>query len=172
MGCTDKELQQDLTRWLANTVDANAHSEFRAFEGDVGGQRFRLRVYLSPHFRRVLRKSRPAQTAHLVKALRNVKYGFDIKRSQSRGGRDGIFAVSRDFRPRNAMMVKLYNRYFDTPQGKAELRHYFDDPGATRGVRVVCHSLRLLGFMELRDEDGCSVQKLVLADMDATGKAG
>lgn len=106
-------------------------------------------VMLTRHFTDAVRKRRLEQGTPLWKALLNLRYGYDPKRANSAGGRDGIFDVSEKFKPKNEMVVKLYDRYLHTDKGRTDLVQYLGTPlGEDQGVRVVSHGLRLLGFLK------------------------
>jgi len=45
--------------------------------------------------------------------LKNISYGFDSNQRKSMRGRDGIFLVDRDYKPRNNMQVKLFDQFID-----------------------------------------------------------
>jgi hypothetical protein len=45
---------------------------------------------------------------------------FDERQARSAGGRDGIFAMGRTFRPANEMMTKLFDRFLDKSGSGAE----------------------------------------------------
>lgn len=147
----------------SDTPDRLRSEPFHTLTAGKTGTAGTLTVYLSEPFVKAVRKARLVSSATLWKTLRNLQYGYDPKLAMSPGGRDGIFAVSADFKTRNEMVRKLYDRFFDKPGGQALLAHYFPDPTAAQGVRVVSHGLRLLGFVA---GDTSSGWKLVLIDLD------
>lgn len=132
---------------------------------DPGGGQRTLRVFLSRHLVRAIVKGRLQHSALLWKALLNLRYGYEPARGNSPGGRDGIFRVTRDFKPPNEMQRKLYDRYLDRPEGRDELCRFVSNVDEAHGVRVVSHGLRLLGFVEV-PSDGSAAMALVLVDVD------
>lgn len=125
----------------------------------------RLTIFLSERLIRLAKKERLNRSPKLWKTLQNLRYGYDPRASLSPGGKDGIFAVRSDFKPKNEMVRKLYDRYRETERGKEELRTYLRNPMSAQGVRVVSHDLRLLGFIE--EEPGESNGfRLVLVSLD------
>ena len=109
----------------------------------------RLDVAITDRLRRACRKARVWNSPALLTAFKNAGYGFDEARARSPGGSDGIFVITREHRPPNAMMKKLFDRYLDRPgSGAQELAA---DLGTTAErlipVRLVSHHLRLLGVL-------------------------
>lgn len=131
-------------------------------EHAVGDRVFRLAI--SARFVRLARKARQWKTPRMLTALKNASYGFDPRRSRSRGGADGVFLVDRDFRPANAMMRKLYDRFLDKPgSGASELATALGvERSALTGARLVSHHMRLLGVLHRGD----AADTLVLVDLD------
>jgi len=161
-----ERLRKDLREKMASQTAGSGDTAFREIAGDPNGRPFRLTVFLSPSFLRAVRKQRLQGRRELYSALSNLKYGFDPAKGANPGGKDGIFTVSRDHRPGNDMVTKLYDSYLDTDRGPKELRQYLKVPEAAQGVRVVCHGLRLLGFVEVEAEQGVMLERLVLVDVD------
>jgi hypothetical protein len=110
-----------------------------------------MEVYFSPHLMNIVRKRKLGKSNMLWKALLNLRYGYNPKTAQSRGGKDGIFNVDEHYQPKNELIRKLFDRYRYTDKGKDELRQYFDDISKIQGVRVVAHGIRLLGFIKKSD---------------------
>jgi hypothetical protein len=126
----------------------------------------RLDVAITERLRRSCKKARVWKSRPLLTAFKNAAYGFDPAAARSPGGADGIFEITRDHRPPNAMMTRLFDRYLDRPDsGVAAVA---DRLGARVSdliaVRLVSHHLRLLGVLH-RGESG---DTLVLVDHDAT----
>lgn len=161
-----EQLKNNLKAMLASEAGNRTDAAFLELTGDIDGQPFQLAVRLSPSFLQSVRKNRLQGQAALYNAYGNLKYGYDPVRAASPGGKDGIFNVSSDYRPRNEMVAKLYDRYLHTDRGERELRQYFARPSEAQGVRVVCHGVRLLGFMDVREQCGTLIEKLVLVDVD------
>ena len=123
-----------------------------------------LRLALSPRLRRLARKGRVWRSKELLITLKNASYGFDEALTRSVGGADGVFLLDRAYRPPNAMMKKLFDRYLDKPgSGAEELAAAL---GTTLAellpVRLVSHHMRLLGVLH-RSADA---DVLVLVDWD------
>ncbi len=125
-----------------------------------------LRVALTDELRRSAKRGRVWKSRAFLTALQNAAYGFDERRSRSRGGSDGLFALDRDFQPPNAMMRKLFDRYIDSPRSRA--RAVADRLGVALeelvAVRLVSHQLRPLGVLRR----GADCDELVLVDYDDT----
>lgn len=125
-----------------------------------------LNVCVTERLRRAAVKEGVWRSHEMVTALENGRYGFDLERARSVGGRDGVFVVDRDFRPANAMMKKLFDRYLDKPDSGAEtvaseLGCALSDLVA---VRLVSHHMRLLGV--LARSPRTADDTLVLVDVD------
>ncbi len=123
-----------------------------------------LSIHVSRQLFRNLSKARLWKSRHMLSTLRNAEYGFEEQDARSRGGKDGIFLLDRNFKPPNEMMHKIYAGYLDKTGKEAdliakELGCSKDDLAA---VRLVSHHMRLLGVM-LRREDR---DLLVLVDYD------
>jgi hypothetical protein len=84
--------------------------------------------------------------------------------ARSVAGRDGVFLLDRGFRPPNAMMRKIFDRFLDRPDsGAAELASALGvDLPELRPVRLVSHHLRLIGVLARRTDGDW----LVLIDCD------
>lgn len=142
---------------LANEPFVVAHT----FERD--GRK--ISVAITARFQRKCKKGRVWKTKAMLTAFKNAEYGFDPQKPNSAGGEDGIFLLSRDFRPRNEMMKKIFDQFLDKPEsGAAELAGALGVPLAElKPVRLVSHHLRLLGVLCVTGED-----LLVLVDYDDT----
>ena len=102
----------------------------------------------------------------MLSAIKNAEYGFDRSRAHSPGGLDGIFLLTRDFRPKNEMMKKIFDKFLDRKNsGAKEIADALDcSLDELIAVRLVSHHLRLLGV--IRPEEGKDT--LVLVDHDRT----
>ena len=147
-------------REIEQTLSEAVFVEFHTFERD-GRQ---LRVALTHRLRKCARKEGVWRSRELFATLKNAAYGFDETQARSVSGRDGIFVLDREFRPANAMMMKLFDRYLDKPNsGADELADALEvSLGDLLPVRLVSHHLRLLGVLA-RKEDA---DWLVLVDCD------
>jgi hypothetical protein len=124
----------------------------------------RLDVALTDRFRKKCKKGRIWKNKAFLTAFKNAEYGFDEKRAMSPGGSDGIFILTRNYRPKNEMMKKIFDRYLDLPGSGA------GDVAGDLGVevedlipvRLVSHHLRLIGVLCRSSDDDI----LVLVDYD------
>ncbi len=134
--------------------------EFHTFEREGRA----LHLALTARLRKCARKEGVWRSREMLAALKNGAYGFDERRARSGGGRDGVFLLDRSFRPANAMMRKLFDRYLDRAgSGAEEVARALGVPlEQLLPVRLVSHHLRLLGVLARR-EDG---DWLVLVDCD------
>jgi hypothetical protein len=154
---------------------AEAKARLKAIEGDLADAPFvefhtferagrTLHLALTARLRKAARKEGVWRSREMLATLKNGAYGFDEQQARSVGGRDGIFLLDRTFRPVNAMMRKLFDRFLDKPGSGAE------ELAAAMGValaelmpvRLVSHHLRLLGVLAR----GESADWLVLIDCD------
>src|SRR4051794_23721586 len=79
--------------------------------------------------RKQARKEGVWRSRELLATLKNAAYGFDERRSRSVAGRDGIFLLDRSFRPANAMMRKLFDRFLDkADSGAADIAKALEVP--------------------------------------------
>src|SRR5215467_8800455 len=67
----------------------------------------KLAVSITERLRRSCKKGRKWMSKPMLTAFKNAEYGFDPHRASSAGGRDGIFILTRNHRPRNEMMRKV-----------------------------------------------------------------
>ncbi len=110
------------------------------------------------------RKGRVWKSKGFLTALKNAEYGFDEHHASSPGGRDGIFILTRDYRPENNMMRKIFDRFLDRSESGA------GDIASALGVnvedlvpvRLVSHHMRLMGVLAGREDH----RTLVLVDYD------
>jgi hypothetical protein len=123
-------------------------------------------VCITERLRRSCCKGRVWKSKPFLTAFKNAQYGFDEKRALSPGGSDGIFVISRDHKPTNAMMKKLFDRYIDNSQ--SGLNEVLEQLGTTVEslipARLVSHHMRLLGVLYNME----SKDRLVLVDYDDT----
>lgn len=124
----------------------------------------RLEVALTERLRKACKRGRVWAQKPFLTALKNASYGFDPRKAMSPGGQDGLYLVTRDYRPPNEMMRKLFDRYLDRSEGDAaELCRALGAPAESLlAVRLVSHHLRLLGVLHRAPERDL----LVLVDYD------
>lgn len=162
-----KEMKSDLQIFSTLQDVELTERPFRVVCGKTAKKPFELKLHLTRHFFGCVKKHKGLiNDPRLFKAIINLRYGYDPALSMSSGGRDGIFAVTRNYKPTNEMIEKLYNRFYDTVNGKNLLKRHFGNIEYLHGVRVVCHSLRLLGFLDHSEQKDIIRQKLVLVDLD------
>lgn len=125
-----------------------------------------LHLALTQRFKQQCKKGKLWQSKALLTAMKNAEYGFDPQLARSPGGRDGIFLLDRTFKPKNAMMVKLFDQFLDHPQrGVAEIAEVLEcEVEDFKPVRLVSHHLRLLGILWQAE----SADWLILVDYDQT----
>ena len=126
----------------------------------------RLDVAITDRLRKVCRKGRVWKSKAFLTAYKNAEYGFDEARARSAGGADGIFLLTRDYRPRNTMMKKIFDQFLDKAgSGIAEIaRELGVAVDGLFAVRLVSHHMRLLGLLHR----GAERDVLVLVDYDDT----
>lgn len=123
-----------------------------------------LDVAITERLIRMCRKGRVWKSKGFLTALKNAEYGFDEHHSSSPGGRDGIFILTRGYRPRNSMIHKIFDRFLDRSEsGAGEIAKAL---GVSLKdlvpVRLVSHHMRLLGVLAGREDH----RTLVLVDYD------
>ena len=97
-----------------------------------------------------------------------IKYGIKAGDTFRLVDLDGIFVLTRDYRPKNGMMKKMFDRYLDkSDSGAADLAK---ELGVMLEnifpVRLVSHHMRLLGVLSRRSGGDW----LVLVDYEDTRK--
>lgn len=148
---------------LSALEDELAESLLVSYEDfEVNGKSFK--VYLSRSLRKRARKARVWKTNEFCITLRNVKYGLDPDSAKSKGGRDGVYLLDRDFKPANEMQKRIFDQFIDkqnsdyaTIVDALKLSHE-----RIRAVRVVSHHMRLLGICHTGKEEDI----LVIVDVD------
>ena len=126
----------------------------------------KLIVYLTSIFRKNCKKNKIWKSKKFLITLKNIKYGIDYTSFRSKGGKDGIFRLDRDHRPKNEMQRKIFDQFIDKMNSGFkmivdELELSGQDINA---VRVVSHHMRLLGIhQDLGEKD-----ILVLINCDDT----
>jgi hypothetical protein len=114
----------------------------------------------------LLKKQKLWQSNDFLITLKNAKYGFNHNNPRSRGGKDGIFLVEKNFKPRNKMIDKLYDRFIEKPN--SGINEIASSLGTTsknlKAVRLVSHHMRLLGLLFIKENEDW----IVLIDYDKT----
>jgi len=124
----------------------------------------KLNFSITKRFYSECKKGKVWKSKQMLTALKNAAYGFDEKHMMSPGGADGIFLLTRTYKPKNQMMTKLFDYYIDKPgSGAGEVA---DKLGTSLDrlfpVRLVSHHMRLLGLLKQSTEEDI----LVLVDYD------
>jgi hypothetical protein len=153
----------------------DARERLKAIEDELSGALFvrfhsferdgrPLHLCLTDRLRKAARKEGAWRSRELLATLKNASYGFDEQQARSTSGRDGLFLLDRTFRPANAMMKKLFERFLDHPaSGANELAEALGVPvAALLPVRLVSHHMRLLGVLARKENEDW----LVLVDCD------
>lgn len=136
------------------------------------GRRRTLHVALTDRLRKQSKRGHAWKSKEMLSAFKNAAYGYNAEKTYSPGGSDGIFALSRDYRPKNAMMKKIFERFLDKKESGAEA--LAETMGANLDdllpVRLVSHHLRLLGVLKRGsvNSPGDNQDLLVLVDYDDT----
>ena len=123
-----------------------------------------LRVAVTARLKRIAKKGRVWNSKHFLTAFKNSAYGYNESQAISAGGYDGIFRLSRDHKPANEMMRKIFDRFLDkADSGAQEIADAAGAPlDAFLPVRVVSHYVRLLGILHRADDS----DTLILVDYD------
>lgn len=123
-----------------------------------------LQLFITTCFRKRCRKEGVWLHPDLISTVVNASYGFDPTTAMSPGGKDGIFLLTRDHRPKNEMMRRIFDKLLDKPGSDAvAIAEYFKkDLNDLQPVRLVSHHMRLLGII-IRE---AGWDQLVLVDLD------
>lgn len=125
-----------------------------------------IRVFITGRLKKNCSKGKVWKSKEMLTALKNASYGFDLAHARSPGGYDGIFLLTRDYKPKNEMMRKLFDRFIDkTGSGAEEVARNFGCAlTELLPVRLVSHHMRLLGLLH----QGSKFDDLILVDYDDT----
>lgn len=125
-----------------------------------------IKVALTERLKRACKRGRVWKSKAFLTAFKNAEYGFDERHAKSPGGSDGIFILTRDYKPKNAMMKKIFDRFLDKDDN--EVNTIIDELKTKREslipVRLVSHHMRLLGVLTRNKNEDV----LVLIDYDDT----
>lgn len=123
-----------------------------------------LTLALTERFRRRCKKGRVWKSKVMLTAVKNAQYGFDPQHARSAGGYDGIFLLTRDHKPANEMMRKMFDKFIDKPGSEAgAIAEALGVPlPKLTPARLVSHHMRLLGLLLV----GADEDTLVLVDYD------
>ncbi|MEN8907284.1 MAG: hypothetical protein ABF289_15110 [Clostridiales bacterium] len=128
---------------------------------------FDIEVYLTLSFIKNVSKEKADRDRLFLNALSNIKYGYNKALLNSIGGKDGVFNVYEDYKPKNSMIKKLYDNYINNSKNRKELEGYFKLSNI-QGVRIVAHGMRILGFINKTIDNNKT--KLVLINVDINKK--
>jgi len=124
-----------------------------------------VHVYLTNRLKKKCKKGKVWKSKEFLITLMNAKYGYNEEDPKSRGGRDGIFLVDRNFRPPNEMQRKLFDQFIDSPGNDYNMIIQGFD-GVNKKflpIRVVSHHMRLLGLLLIEKSN-----HVILVDFDKT----
>ncbi len=154
------QLLKDRLAHIEPLLSAQPFVHLHTFERD--GRR--LHLALTDRLRKTCRKEGIWKSKEMVVTLKNARYGYDEHQARSPGGRDGLFLMDRDFRPPNAMMRKLFDRFLDHPHSEAAAiaQSLQTTVAHLKPVRLVSHHLRLLGILHQAETEDW----VVLVDCD------
>lgn len=123
-----------------------------------------LVTFISNDLMKKCKKGKLWKSQQFYITLKNIKYGLEQNQMRSVSGRDGIFLVDRDYKPKNSMQTKIYDRFIDNESSAFEsiVERLSLDKRMIKGVRVVSHHLRLLGILDRKINEDV----IVLVDFD------
>ena len=126
----------------------------------------KLHLGLTEKLRKSCKDGRVWMSKEFFSALENAKYGFDEKHAISPGGSDGIFLLTRNYRPKNKMMAKIFDRFLDKAgSGAGKIAERLDSQlSSLIPVRLASHHMRILGVLKRNPDDDI----LILVDYDNT----
>ena len=143
-------------------LDKEVIVEFAFFDSDEK----KLQLYLTQQLKRNCKKKKIWKSKAFFITLKNVKYGIDPVNFKSKGGKDGVFIIDRNFSPRNMMQKKIFDQYIDKETSDfnyvVEMMKF--SLKKVNAIRVVSHHMRLLGIHQRVN----NIDKVVLVDYDDT----
>ncbi|WP_069963207.1 hypothetical protein [Lacunisphaera limnophila] len=151
---------------IIEAVEARLHSGSfvvaHVFERDDRS----IHVALTLRLKEKCERIRVWKSRAFLQAFKNAAHGFDPIQSRRRSGKDGIFLLDRDYRPKNEMMRKMFTAFLDREgSGADEIAKHLGVPLQTlKPVRLVAHHGRLLGVLSHQPD----ADWLVLVDWDDT----
>ncbi|MBN1181763.1 MAG: hypothetical protein JXB49_05700 [Bacteroidales bacterium] len=124
----------------------------------------KLHLAITERLKQKSRKGRIWKSKAFFTAFKNAKYGYDVNQASSKGGKDGIYLLTRDHVPANEMMNKIFDRFLDKPDQLAiQIADYLKvELDELQAVRIVSHHLRLLGVLKHEDKQ----DTIILVDYD------
>jgi len=127
-------------------------------------------VYITEDFVRKCKKAKIWNTPAFLSTLRNCWYGIDVKKMKSPGGKDGIFVIDRNYKPKNEMQRKIFDQFIDKENSLFKIAClYFDKKEEDAiAVRIVSHHMRLLGIMFRDTNQSHTANLILLVDFDKT----
>lgn len=125
-----------------------------------------LHLALTMRLKKQCERARVWKSRTFLQAFKNAAHGFDPVQSRRRSGKDGIFLLDRDYRPKNEMMRKMFTSFLDREgSGAEEIAKELVVPlQDLKPVRLVAHHGRLLGVLSHQPD----ADWLVLVDWDDT----
>jgi hypothetical protein len=151
-----KQLLKEVEPKLSDSVFVNLHT----FERNEK----KLTLAITERLMRKCKKGKVWKSPQMLTPLKNAGYGFEEQKAMSPGGSDGIFLLTRNYKPKNQMMMKLFDRFIDKPGSGAEdiAKALGTNLGDLLPVRLVSHHMRLLGLLKKNNQ----TDVLVLVDYD------
>ena len=156
----NKRNLKDSLKHSEKALSADDLAELATFERDGRS----MTVFITKSFCKRCRKEGAWLHPELLTTLQNAAYGFNPVDARSPGGRDGIFLQTREHRPPNSMMTRIFDQFLDKPGSEAETLAERFGKAVTDliPVRLVSHHMRLLGvIVRYGDSD-----RLLLVDLD------
>ncbi len=153
-----KQLVKEVEPKLSDSVFVNLHTYERNEK--------KLTLAITERLMRKCKKCKIWRSPQMLTALKNAEYGFDELKAMSPGGSDGIFLLTRNYKPKNQMMKKLFDRFIDkSGSGAEDIANALDTSlEDLLPVRLVSHHMRLLGLLKKNEH----ADILVLVDYDDT----
>ncbi len=147
---------------VERNLDKAVFVEAASFERDDR----KLKVAITERLKRACKRGKVWKSKAFLTAFKNAEYGYDEKVARSVGGKDGIFLLTREYRPANVMMKKIFDRFLDHSDGSANkiAKAMGVERKSLMPVRLVSHHLRLLGVLAIQKNNDL----LVLVDYDNT----
>ncbi len=123
-------------------------------------------TYFTSILKKNCKKGKVWKSKEFFITLKNLKYGIDYTNFRSKGGKDGIFIIDRNYRPRNNMQKKIFNQFIDKENsGIEQILNELNIPKTEiNAVRIVSHHMRLLGIHYEKDNQDI----IILVDYDNT----
>jgi hypothetical protein len=125
-------------------------------------------VYITEDFVKKCKKGKVWNTPGMLSTLQNCWYGVDVTKMKSPGGKDGIFMINREYKPKNEMQRKIFDQFIDKEGSMFNnaCLYFEKDPKDAIAVRIVSHHMRLLGILFRHENNDIFSNHIVLVDYD------